>query len=314
VRRSVFISVALHMAILLWAVAVFPAAKLDAPPVMEIPVEIMNPAEFTKIRAGKLDSDREEPVAKEPEEAETLAVPEPKHAETQTAALPPPPPLPEEAPAPRTEPEPEAPPKPVEAAEPEPKAEKPEKPVEVARPQRKPKPPERAPEKPKPVEAKNPAPDRPSAETQERDFNADRIAALLNKVPDAAPPPSSVSDLLEDAPQEPARGQSDGRDMTMSVNEMDALRARIAQCWSPPPGGLGADAIVVRLRMQLNEDGSLTGLPQVVNSDSSPFFRAAADAAVRAVAQCQPYTLPSGKFALWRDMILNFDPRRMYGG
>ena len=39
----------------------------------------------------------------------------------------------------------------------------------------------------------------------------------------------------------------------------------------------------------------------------------AADSAVRAVYQCQPYELPSEKYAVWRDMILNFDPRQMYG-
>jgi colicin import membrane protein len=100
--------------------------------------------------------------------------------------------------------------------------------------------------------------------------------------------------------------------MTMSVNEIDALRARIAQCWNPPPGGLGADAIIVKLRLKLNEDGSLIGYPSVANSGSSPFFQAAADSAVRAVFQCQPYTLPSDKYSVWRDMILTFDPRQMY--
>ncbi len=100
--------------------------------------------------------------------------------------------------------------------------------------------------------------------------------------------------------------------MTMSVNEIDALRSRIAQCWSPPPGGLGAEQIVVKLRLKLNEDGTLVGYPTVANSGSSPFFQAAADSAVRAVYQCQPYSLPSDKYALWRDMILNFDPSEMY--
>ena len=52
----------------------------------------------------------------------------------------------------------------------------------------------------------------------------------------------------------------------MSVNEIDALRARIAQCWSPPPGGLGAEQIVVKLRLKLNEDGTLVGYPTVANS------------------------------------------------
>jgi hypothetical protein len=115
----------------------------------------------------------------------------------------------------------------------------------------------------------------------------------------------------EDAPAK-VRGQSNGAEASMSVNEIDALRARIAQCWSPPPGGLGAEQIVVKLRLKLNEDGTLVGYPSVANSGSSPFFQAAADSAVRAVYQCQPYALPSDKYAEWRDMILNFDPSDMY--
>ena len=118
---------------------------------------------------------------------------------------------------------------------------------------------------------------------------------------------------MEETPEEPVRGQSTGTDAAMSVNEIDALRARIAQCWNPPPGGLGAESMLVKIRLKLNEDGTLVGYPTVANHDNSPFFRAAADAAVRAMFQCQPYMLPSEKYALWRDMILNFDPSRMYG-
>ena len=95
---------------------------------------------------------------------------------------------------------------------------------------------------------------------KKRDFNADRIAALLNKIPDAANEPSS-NFAPEDTPRKPVHGQSSGTEMTMSVNEIDALRAKIAQCWNPPPGGLGADAIIVKLRLQLNPDGSLIGYP-----------------------------------------------------
>jgi hypothetical protein len=100
----------------------------------------------------------------------------------------------------------------------------------------------------------------------------------------------------------------------MTLSEIDALRARISQCWSPPVGGLGADAIRVKLRLQLGSDGMLANRPQVVNRDGSPFFQAAADSAVRAVMLCQPYQLPATKYALWKDMILNFDPREMFGG
>ena len=47
--------------------------------------------------------------------------------------------------------------------------------------------------------------------------------------------------LLPDTPRKKVKGQSTGTQMTMSVNEIDALRAKIAQCWNPPPGGLGAE-------------------------------------------------------------------------
>jgi len=192
---------------------------------------------------------------------------------------------------PKTETPKEAAPKP-EAKQPEDKKaeEKPAKPKEAAAPPKKPKPP---------------------ATAKKRDFNTDRIAALLNKIPDAADEAPPVVPT-EEAPGK-VRGQSNGTEATMSVKEIDALRARIAQCWSPPPGGLGAEDIVVKLRLKLNEDGTLIGYPAVTNSGSSPFFQAAADSAVRAVYQCQPYSLPSDKYALWRDMILNFDPRQMYG-
>ena len=63
----------------------------------------------------------------------------------------------------------------------------------------------------------------------------------------------------DSAPPKKVKGQSNGTEMTMSVNEIDALRARIAKCWSPPPGGLGADQIVIKLRLKLNEDGTLVG-------------------------------------------------------
>jgi colicin import membrane protein len=186
----------------------------------------------------------------------------------------------------------EAAPKP-EAKTAEEKKEKPAKPKEAAA---------APPKKPKP---------KPPATAKKRDFNTDRIAALLNKIPDAANEPSPVLPS-EETPSKKVRGQSNGTQMTMSVNEIDALRSRIAQCWSPPPGGLGAEEIVVKLRLKLNEDGTLVGYPTVANSGSSPFFQAAADSAVRAVYQCQPYALPSDKYALWRDMILNFDPSEMY--
>ena len=295
VRKSAFISIALHLAILLWVLVVFPSGRArDVPKIEDVPIDIVTPSEFTKIKAGMIDAKENEPLAAKPEDQKPKAVTEketlkPPKAE---AAVPPPPAQKAKAEEP-----------------PEPKPEKVEKPKEAeAKKEPLPKKAEAKPEKPKDKPKPKPA---PQAE-QKHDRNADRLAALLNKIPDAAKEPRAV-DAPRYAPKRPVKGQSSGTQMTMAVNEIDALRAKIAQCWSPPPGGLGADVIIIKLRLQLNEDGSLIGYPTVANSGGSPFFQAAADSAVRAVFQCQPYELPSEKYAVWRDLILNFDPRQMYG-
>jgi outer membrane biosynthesis protein TonB len=295
VRKSAAISIALHLAILLWILVVFPAGRpLDAPKIEDVPIDIVSPSEFTKIKAGMVDAKDDAPLAAKPDDQKPKAVtekeaPKPPKAE---AVVPPPP-----AEQPKAE------------EKPDPKPEKVEKPKDAeAKKEPQPKKAEVKPDKPKDKPKPKPA---PQTETK-RDVNADRLAALLNKIPDAAREPQAI-DPPQNTPRRPVKGQSSGTQLTMAVNEIDALRAKIAQCWSPPPGGLGADAIIIKLRLQLNEDGSLVGYPTVANSSGSPFFQAAADSAVRAVFQCQPYELPAAKYALWRDMILNFDPRQMYG-
>ncbi len=277
--RSTVISAALHAAILFFALVAFPPAKMEHAPLIAIPVDLATPSEVTKIKAGSKDAKDEAPLAGKPKEKKPEAVKEAKKPSEQAAELAP-------------------------AAEPQPKPE----------PKPKTEPPKQAAKKPDPKPAKSKqasAPKKPAPPAKKRDFDTDRIAALLNKIPDAANEPAPVLPS-EEVPNKKVRGQSNGSEASMSVNEIDALRARIAQCWSVPPGGLGAEQIVVKLRLQLNEDGTLLGYPTVANSGASPFFQAAADSAVRAVYQCQPYALPSEKYALWRDMILNFDPSDMY--
>jgi len=42
-------------------------------------------------------------------------------------------------------------------------------------------------------------------------------------------------------------------------------------------------------------------------------FRAFGESAVRALQQCNPLRLPADKYALWQDMIVNFDPKQAVG-
>ena len=95
VRKSAVISIALHLAILLWAVVAFPTGRaLDAPMIEDVPIDIVSPSEFTKIKAGMVDA-KDDALAPKPEVPKPKAVtekepPKPPKAE----AVPPPPPRP----------------------------------------------------------------------------------------------------------------------------------------------------------------------------------------------------------------------------
>jgi outer membrane biosynthesis protein TonB len=277
--RGTFISAALHGAILLWVLVAFPPSNLDKAPLVAIPIDLASQGDVTKIKAGTKDAKDDGVLAGKPEEKKPEAAKEAKPPE-QTASLD------DKIDDKKAKPKDEA-------------AAKPDTQKQYDKTAKDPK------------QAAADPPKKPKPQAKKRDFNPDKIAALLNKIPDAADAPKPV--MPDDGtPPKKVKGQTNGTEITMSVNEIDALRARIADCWTPPPGGLGADQIMVKLRLKLNEDGTLVGYPTVANSGSSPFFQAAADSAVRAVYQCQPYELPKAKYALWRDMILNFDPSDMY--
>jgi len=289
-RRGFIISLSLHLLILISAVAVFPFSSRRAiPRPTPLPVDLVTPAEFTRLKVGQRKARAKMAKAEtKPAPAKKKAAKKQRPSKVKTVKAPAPKPKKAEI-APKK-------PKKVVKAKPKPKK-KPKKIVKKSKP------------RPKKVAAKA---KKVASGKMKKAFDTDKIAALLNKVPDAGPKtPAAPQKKKKPAP---AKGRPDGRDLSMSFNEIDVLRAKISQCWNPPVGGLGADAIKVKLRMQLRQDGSLSREPQIVNRAGSPYFQAAADAAVRAVMLCQPYELPARKYALWRDMILNFDPREMFGG
>lgn len=281
-----------------------------------VPVDILSAEEFSQITRGSRNAE----VLPTPEVQQSVGQSEtPRDTATEgqgredaataadnanatpdSATPPPPPPEPEPEPTPEPEPAPEPEPTPVAEPEPAPAQEPaPEQraqftaPAPVARPDIAPT--------PRPT----PQPQQPAEQpSQETEFSTDDIQALLNR--DENQGGGGASD------QTPATlGAPEGRDATLSESEMDALRRQIARCWNPPVGSVGAADLVVRVQMNLAEDGSLRGNAAVVNSSGNPAFQAAADSALRAVRRCAPYSLPFEKYSAWQDVIVNFDPREM---
>jgi hypothetical protein len=52
----------------------------------------------------------------------------------------------------------------------------------------------------------------------------------------------------------------------------------------------------------------------VVSPRRDPFFRAAADSALRAILRCQPFDLPVEHYDDWQTVTVDFDPRYMLQG
>jgi len=103
-----------------------------------------------------------------------------------------------------------------------------------------------------------------------------------------------------------------GKSAQLSMSELDALRQRLAQLWTPPAGAKNPQEIVVQVRMLLKPDGTLAAPPMATNSGSSALFMAARDSAMRAVLRGQPYDmLKPEHYEQWKDIEITFDPRDM---
>jgi outer membrane biosynthesis protein TonB len=102
----------------------------------------------------------------------------------------------------------------------------------------------------------------------------------------------------------------------LSISEKDAIRSQFVKCWRMPAGAKNADQLVVRVRVQVSQSGEVTEVKLASGQEGEyrgdPFFKAAADSAIRAVWKCSPLqNLPSDKFETWSDMELTFDPSEM---
>lgn len=105
------------------------------------------------------------------------------------------------------------------------------------------------------------------------------------------------------------------RTMKLGANEIDRLRAHIAQCWSPPAVAPDAEKLKVVVRVLADSDGTVTYVEFMdsVRFKKDIFYRTAARAAVRAIEECSPLPLPAEKHEAWKEFTFNFDPKFLGG-
>ncbi|RWB72833.1 MAG: TonB family protein [Mesorhizobium sp.] len=170
---------------------------------------------------------------------------------------------------------------------------------------------------PQPAQAESAkAPDRKDAEkpvkeasskkkSDEKQFNADEITALLDKQK-----PSGGG--AKRSTQQASLGGEKDQGQKLSKSEQGALEDQLGGCWTLPVGLEGSENFTVVIRFNLNASGKLEGRPTVEKSSGNPQFDASA---VRAVQKCDVAGLqvPAGKQDIWSDVRVNFDPRAMLG-
>jgi hypothetical protein len=104
----------------------------------------------------------------------------------------------------------------------------------------------------------------------------------------------------------------------LSLSQEDALRAQIFGCWSVPLGLPYDEDLLVRIKLSLKKDGTITKSEildhQRMNRPGQKFYKVLAESALRAVRLCQPLKVPPTGYDKWKEIQLNFNPTEMLRG
>lgn len=161
--------------------------------------------------------------------------------------------------------------------------------------------------------APEPAPQPPQQRRQTEEFDLAAIAGLIDRQRDP-----------DRRRQEGERADRNQQGAGLGTAEVAALtdriravgRAHLRRCWRMPADLPDPDRLVVTVEFELNRNDTLNGQPRVTsprNYTFDPHMRTAAEYALRAVRQCDPYPYPDDPvlaehYQLWRETTVVFDP------
>lgn len=293
-KRPLIISAIAHTVVLAWGLVAFAARPHEASPAEPLPVEFVSATEFSQLTAGVKNAPKAiedaKPLADKVGDAKPVQELAPKVAdkpEIKTTSTP-------AASKPGKTEKPTDKPKPDQIAEALKKD-------QTKKPQKKP--PEFKPDQIA-EELKKDEPKKPSLK-----YDANQIAALLDhREPQRQ---FATAATLNGAASLGAPNGNAGR---LSQSELDALRARLSQCWSPPAGVDANSKVYITLHVSFKADAALAQEPEVVEDSASSIGPALAESAKRAVMSCQPFTmLRPEHYDLWKDIEIKFN-NELLGG
>ncbi len=326
-KRSALASVSFHALIIAVALFGLPGiAPPDIKPVEAIQVDISNITDSTKLKAQSTSEEKplEKPKPKV-SEAEKSTKPVEKVAEEKKyAAVQPAKQEPEPQPDPQPKPEPKAEEQPLDSdplkqiiEEEQKKADELKKIEEEKKKQQEEEKKKKAEEKKKKEEEKK----KKEADAQkklEADMKKRKLdtAALEEMFKDTSSEEQTATLKKNEQTGTPEKGKNNvqGDDAELAATLIDALRQRLAECWTVPPGAREA-AVSVKVRFNLTRDGRVEGLPTVIGGGfGDALAQATAQSAISAVMECQSYDfLPKDRYDMWQEITVNFTPDMMSG-
>ena len=154
---------------------------------------------------------------------------------------------------------------------------------------------------------------RQSSEFEKKEIvDTNQIAALIDKAKEQAASKQKEKDIITQS----SKKNSFASGLTLS--QEDALRAQIFGCWSVPLGLPYNEDLLVRIRLNLKKDGTITKSEildhQRMNRPGQKFYKVLAESALRAVRLCQPLKVPPTGYDKWKEIQLNFNPTEMLRG
>ena len=154
---------------------------------------------------------------------------------------------------------------------------------------------------------------RQSSEFEKKEIiDTNQIAALIDKA-------KEEQAVKENAKQKITQSSQKNSFATgLTLSEEDALRAQIFGCWSVPLGLPYDEDLLVRIKLELKQDGTIMKSEildhQRMNRPGQKFYKVLAESALRAVRLCQPLKVPPTGYEKWKNIQLNFNPTEMLKG
>tara|TARA_B110000305_G_C19451845_1_gene648426 strand:- start:621 stop:1580 length:960 start_codon:yes stop_codon:yes gene_type:complete len=106
------------------------------------------------------------------------------------------------------------------------------------------------------------------------------------------------------APEKPVVGP-------LGLSDIDRIRQHVSSCWSPPIGTAGANTLNVDIIVTLDRGGKVVTaeVDNKMRLANDRTFRVAADEAIRTMFKCSPLPVPLDKYEQWKSFIFGFDPK-----